>query len=415
MLLLSDPRQYPLRSSIVIMAITASIALVMILSGLSAGVRYSSRKSLEEIGVDLYVVPEDLHPLLTDLQRFDQGWSVQRELEMSEWPPDKISPRLSDALFYEIGRETGEVQVVGIDPSLENDFNQFKLIDGNWFSTPDDPVREEYVQSGKVREGNMTLEVMLSKDFMDSLRLKVGDTIILTPSLKSGNGFQFRIEGTYIDSLSRLSRSAIIHLGELQYMKGLLEKDTLSEILIGYENKEESDGLVEWSATDEFPFRDIVDIMPTEEVLEDIQDFLLIIDGFAYMVIGMTLVICLIFTSTIFIITAKERSRDTAILRAIGISSLKIIRWVIIESGLFYAIGSISGLILGSISIFLLNNILESRFQSLPEGFILFRIEPTILMAIVLSALVISVASSLMPALRIVNKPPMEALRGDVS
>ncbi len=232
-LFLSDPRRYPLRTSIMVMAITASIAMVMILSGLSMGIRSSSRRSIEEIGVDLYVVPEDLHPLLTDLQRFDQGWSVQRELDGAPDKPDRISPRLSDALFFETEETIGEVQIMGIEPSLESGFQQFRLVDGKWFQTGGDPIREEYIETGSVKESSMTLEILLSERFMDSLKVKVGDTISLTPSLKNNITFNFRVEGTYIDTLSRLSRSALIHLGELQYLKGLLEKDTLSEIVPG--------------------------------------------------------------------------------------------------------------------------------------------------------------------------------------
>jgi ABC-type lipoprotein release transport system permease subunit len=414
-LYISDPRKNPLRTSVVIVAITAAMALVVILSGLSVGVRYSSRKSLNDIDVDLYVVPEDLHPLLTDLQRFDQGWSVQREIGEQPGGPERISPRLVDALFYELGNEQGEIQVIGVSPSEESGFNQFKVVSGNWFSRTDDPVREIHIENGSVNEEYMTMEILLSRSFIDSTHLEVGDEIQITPSLSSNGRFSFKIGGVYVDTLSRLSRSAIIHLGELQLLKGLLEKDTLSEILLGFDSEDRSVEIVEWSKTSDFSFRDIVDIVSREDVLEDIQDFLLIIDGFSMLVISLTLIVCLIFTSTIFMISIKEKSREVAILRAIGIPSGRIMGWIAMESLIIYGIGSILGIFSGGMIILVLNRILTDRFPILPEGFAIFRIDSIILGTLLLLSLLLSLLSTLLPIYRIMVRSPMDSLRGDIS
>ncbi len=412
---LSHPKNNPLRASIVMLAITASLALVIVLSSLSIGIRESSKISLDNVGADMYVVPEDLHPLLMDLQRFDQGWSVQREIENSLIVPQYLSPRLSDTLFYSFEDTLGEVNVFGIEPGKEDDFHQFRTVRGSWFSTLDDPLRMKYIDHGTIDEGEMTYEVMISMEFQRSTGLRVGDKVSLTPSLIYENGSQFTIEGVFVDTLSRLSRSILVHLGELQYLKGLLERDTLTEILLDYNDNVDTDDVEEWSKSDDFTFRDIVDIIPKRKILEDIYGFLGIINGFTAMVIGITLFICLIFTSTIFMISAKERSRDTSILRAIGIPSWRIFQWVIMESTLFYGVGTVIGVSLGAGAIYVLNLILMEGFPLLPEGFKPFMYDGSVIVLAVVLSFILAISSSLLPAIRTSLISPMGSLRGDVS
>jgi len=414
-LFLSNMKRNPLRNIVVTLAIALSISMVMVLSSLSVGVRDSSRESLLGIGADLYVVPEDLHPLLMDLQRFDQGWSVQRELQLSEYPPSHVSPRLSDTLFFRIGEDLGETITVGVDPGEETAFDQFMVVEGGWFSTLDDPLRDQNIRNGVVDGELMTKEVLVSREFSREHGLGVGDGILLSSSLINGTEYSFRIEGIFVDSLARLSPAIIVHLGELQFMKGNLEKDTLTEILLDYPSGYDLDKVKEWSRSGDFKYRDIVDILSSEDILEEIYEFIGIIDGFAVMVVSVTLFICLIFTSTIFLISAKERALDLAILRAIGIPARKIFIWVIMESGIFYLLGCLGGLLLGSVSIYLLNLFLIDRFTSLPEGFQPFGINMVVISTAVLSSFLLALLSALAPAVRAVLKPPVESLRGDVS
>ena len=369
--------------------------MVLVLSSLSVGIRESSRESLERIGADFYVVAEDLHPLLMDLQRFDQGWSVQREIRNSQYIPDRMSPRLTDALFFDTGSEKGEVIALGIVPGMEKGFNQFLLQEGEWFEEQEDPVRDTYISNANIDFNIFTLEVMISSEFQTSTGLDIGDTFDLSSSLVNGTSFNYRIIGIYTDSLSRLSRSIIIHLGELQLMKGLLRSDTLTEILLSYDEVVSSAEMEDWSTGDQFAFKDIVDIIPKEEILRDIRGFLSILDGFSSMVIGVTLVICLVFTSTIFLISSKERFKDTAILRAIGIPAYRIFQWVITESSFFYLLGTIGGFLLGLVLIWLLNTIMMDRLSLLPLGFILFRVDIFVILATILSSFVLSILSSL--------------------
>lgn len=389
--------------------------MVLVLSSLSVGIRESSRESLERVGADFYVVAEDLHPLLMDLQRFDQGWSVEREIRNSDYTPDIMSPRLTDALFFDTGKEKGEVIALGIVPGMEKGFDQFILEDGEWFEEQGDPVRDTFTATDIVDFDLFTYEVLISSEFQSSTGLDIGDEFILSSSLVNGTDFSYTVVGTFTDSLSRLSRSIIMHLGELQLMKGLLNSDTLTEILLSYEEEIDPDEMEEWSTGNEFAFKDIVDIIPKENILNDIRGFLSIIDGFSSMVIGVTLIVCLVFTSTIFLISSKERFKDTAILRAIGIPAHRIFQWVIMESSFFYLLGTLGGFILGSIIIWFLNSFLIRNLSLLPVGFVLFRIDIFVIGATLLASFLLSLLSSLVPALRTSLKPPMETFRGDVS
>jgi ABC-type antimicrobial peptide transport system permease subunit len=223
------------------------------------------------------------------------------------------------------------------------------------------------------------------------------------------------VKGIFVDTLSRLSSSIMIHLGELQYLKGLLERDTLTEILLDYPDSVDPEDIEDWSKSDSFGFRDIVDIVPKESILEDIYGFLRIINGFSIMVITVTLVICLVFTSAIFMISAKERSRDTSILRAIGIPSWRIFQWVIMESALFYSLGAIMGIAVGMLSIRFLNIVLVDRFPLLPADFDPFRMDPTVLLIAFGASFLLALISALLPAIRSATISPMASMRGDIS
>ncbi len=414
MFLVFDPRNYRLRSAVILLAISSSIALFITMSSLSVGVRESSREAIDGVGSDIYVVPDSLNPLLLDLQRFDSGWAVIREIENSPFPPSHISPRLRDTLFYGEGEDMGEVITHGVTPGAENHFNQFKVLDGRWFSHENDPVREDHLAGITINRSTFTLEVMISEEFSKQNKIGMGDTISISVRMTSKDPMDFKVKGVYIDTLSQRSSSIMLHLGELQFMKGLLDKDSMTEILLAYPPGTDLETVVEWADSEQFVFRDIVDLYTRGSFLSELYKFTTILDGFSAIVISVTFVVCLIFTSTIFMISTKERTVELSVLRAIGFSPGKIFLIVIQNSLLYYIAGGLIGIILGITMNYGLNVFLQDFFQGLPSTFEPFRVDIVIIGWTLFSILVLAMVSGLLPAVISARRSPIEAIRRDI-
>lgn len=415
MFLIFDPRNYPLRSSVIVVAIASSIALLVTMSSLSVGVRESSRDAIDGVGSNIYVVPDSLNPLLLDLQRFDQGWAVVREIESSPYPPSHLSPRLQDTLFYRYETSgIGEVISHGIVPGDENHFNQFKVVDGSWFEVESDPVRETQIAGLPLDNSSFTHEVMVSEQFSYETGYKKGDELLVSARMSSLGPMKFVVRGIYVDTLSQRSLSILMHLGELQFLKGNLEKDPLTEILLAYPHGTDLEEVISWSNSDSFIFNDIVDLYSREDFLSELYKFTTILDGFSVIVITVTMIVCLIFTATIFMISTKERTMELSVLRAIGFSPMKVFIIVIRGSVIFYIIGSIIGIVLGYLLNKGLNIFLQDFFQGLPTTFEPFRLDFAIIGLTLFSAFILSIASGLLPAIISARRPPVVALRRDL-
>lgn len=415
MFLIFDPRNYPLRSSIIVLAIASSVALLVTMSSLSVGVRESSKEAIDGVGSNIYVVPDSLNPLLLDLQRFDQGWAVVKEIESSPYPPSHLSPRLRDTLFYRYGTDgIDEVIVHGIIPGNENHFHQFEVVDGSWLEEEGDPVREAEIAGLPLDNSSFTYEALISEQFSHETGFEKGDELLLSARMSSPSPMRMVIKGIFIDTLSQRSESIIIHLGELQYLKGNLEKDPLTEILLAYPDGTDLENVISWSNSDSFIFKDIVDLYTREDFLSELYKFTTILDGFSAIVISVTLVVCLIFTATIFMISTKERTMELSVLRAIGFSPLKVFMIVIQGSLICYVIGTLIGILLGSLLNHGLNMFLQDFFHALPTTFEPFRLDIAIIGWTLFASLLLSIFSGLLPAIVSARRPPIVAIRRDL-
>jgi ABC-type antimicrobial peptide transport system permease subunit len=385
------------------------------MSSLSVGVRESSREAIDGVGSDIYVVPDSLNPLLLDLQRFESGWAVIREIENSPFPPSHISPRLRDTLFFRSDQEDiGEVITYGIIPGVENHFKQFSIVKGTWFSVEGDPVRDHQLSGLPLDNSTFTLEVLISEEFSRQHDIEPGDDIRISGRIGTIDPMSFSVKGIYVDTLSQRSESILLHLGELQSMKGLLEKDPMTEILLAYPLETDLGEVIDWADSEAFIYNDIVDLYTKESFLSELYKFTTILDGFSAIVISVTFIVCLIFTATIFMISTKERTIDLSVLRAIGFSPGKVFYLVIQNSLLFYIGGAILGIIFGILLNRGLNVLLQDFFQGLPTTFEPFRVDIVILGWTLISAFLLSIASGLLPALISARRSPIEAIRGDI-
>ena len=411
-MLLSNPRQQKLRAAVLVIAIAASVSLCAVLSSLSLGLRRSTNSSLEEVRSDVYVVPKDLNPLLMDLQRFDQGHKVVEELNGSPFPPDHIAPRLSDTIFIGlIDGSLDEVLATGVDPSSETYFGQFRTEDGTWFTVLRDEAREVFTQTGNISSGTFSYELLVSERLSRDEGLGPGDTLNVHPSAEGGELLIYRVTGVFVNELSRLDRSVLLKLGELQSMRGGLKRDSMTEILLSFPDREAKDGAISWAGSDGFLFKDIVDLRSRDDILSEVREFTRLVDAFSVIVVTSTALVCLFFTTTLFSISARRRSRHLATVRAIGISIPRIVVMVVTESLAYFSVGTLLGIGASLALVEVLDDLMVENLSVLPSSFRLFVLDPMLLMYIIGAAFVLSILSGLVPAMIMSMRAPHEQLQ----
>lgn len=409
--ILADLRGGWPRNLMVAVAIASSIALTLTMISLAIGVRESTREVLDRVNADLYVLPEGLNPLFRDLQKFDQGGFVIKEIMGSPHPPERISPRLKDSIFLS-GNGIGPMEVlsIGIVPDQEADFGQFRTVNGSWFRTGGDPLRENYRSTGVVEASLITGEIMISKNLARRLGVNSGDKLEVSPAPDIAP-VSYTVSGIYMDLLSGTSEEVLLHLGEMQFFRGYLERDALTEVLLGYSETGSASSLATWSEEGSFRYRDIVDIHSKEDILGEIYQFTDIVSAFSVVVITVTLLVAVLFTSTIMMISSHQRASDLAVLRALGMTRRGMVAHNLKRSLAISMAGGIAGIAIGLAVNRSLNDVLIGSIGAIPSYFRLFTVNWSVLAITFILILVMGMASGTLPAITSSLRSPVSALR----
>jgi putative ABC transport system permease protein len=142
----------------------------------------------------------------------------------------------------------------------------------------------------------------------------------------------------------------------------------------------------------------------TEEAQSDIQDQLSILTTFflAFAIIAVFVGSFVIYNS--FAIIVAQRTREMALLRAVGASRKQVRRAVLAEATVVGLVGSVAGFIMG----LGVATVLGALFE-LPEGSL--AILPTSVATAIISGLAVTIVSALVPSRRAAKVPPLAAMR----
>ena len=123
------------------------------------------------------------------------------------------------------------------------------------------------------------------------------------------------------------------------------------------------------------------------------------------------LVVATLFASTVLLMSVDDRSREIALLRAVGFSRARV-GWFAVQEGLLLsAIGLGVGLVLGYLGALALDGFLRRLLGGLPEGFSFISFQGSVVAAGILEVLLIGLAASIGPALQAVRLPVAEEPR----
>ena len=147
----------------------------------------------------------------------------------------------------------------------------------------------------------------------------------------------------------------------------------------------------------------------TEENQSDIQESLQFFTVFLNAVAFIALFVACFVIYNVFSITAAQRQRENALMRAIGASRRQVTASLLVESVVVGLIGSILGLALGMVLAMGLRAAFAALGLDLPSSGL--TVLPRTVIVTVLIGCIVTVLSALMPALRSGRVPPVAAMR----
>ena len=147
----------------------------------------------------------------------------------------------------------------------------------------------------------------------------------------------------------------------------------------------------------------------TEETQDDIQQALSFFTIFLSVFAGVALVVSVFSIYNTFSIIVAQRTREMALLRAVGASRRQVLGSILGESMVVGALASVAGLFGGVVMVQILKAVLTGFGIELPAGGLVLK--PRTILTALLVGLVVTLVSSIAPAVRASRVPPLAALR----
>ncbi|MGH8992786.1 MAG: ABC transporter permease [Acidimicrobiia bacterium] len=148
----------------------------------------------------------------------------------------------------------------------------------------------------------------------------------------------------------------------------------------------------------------------TAESIDELgRDFLNFFSGFLTSFAVVALLVATFSIYNTFSILVAQRTRESALLRALGASRRQVLSSIVGEAAVVGVVSSVAGLIGGVIVALALKGLFDALGFGLPAGGLVF--EPGAVVASLLVGLVVTLVAGVMPAVKASRVPPLAALR----
>lgn len=371
-LAVSNLKRKPIRTTglIVIVALVAFVVFGGAILSVSLKNGLDSMKA--RLGADLLVVPvgydEDVEGILLkgEPAYFYLDKSVEQELKNVEGVKSVSSQFFLTSLNQDCC--SVPVQFIGFDPDTDFSIQP-------WISE---------VYSKKVNDGELIIGSDITAD--DNNRLKFfGEEYAVAAKLEE--------TGTGLDQAVYANMNTLEHLFNAAKEKGLSFIDTIdpdssvSNVLIRLEDGYDLDQVTHniRSSTDG------LQVIKTKSMVTGIADDLDGLVSVIYVFAVLFLVVVLIMLVIVFSVTANERKKEFAILRALGATGKRLARLVISESLIISGAGGLLGTAAGAVIVLSFSTYIGDKL-ALPY------LEPGPAVILAISAVTLAVSLSLGPA-----------------
>jgi ABC-type antimicrobial peptide transport system permease subunit len=408
-----------------ILGVTLSIALTVTMFSIGAGIRESTNDLLREGEIDLFVVSKG-GDIFFGAAYLDNGRALSYAIDDFSEVAHAI-PALYVSIFYSTSQDPLSpdpivgASTMGVVPSTIGQFHGTDItnpihaheINGSALPTAGDPFHPEMVQAevsypNATASQNFTHEISVNEVMAKKLDLDVGDTIYASNTRDMSNSVSFEVS-TITPRLYEYPqlRTATMHLSELQYIAHLLN-DTINRIFVDL-----ASGADEERVKEKIESTYEVTVVTQNDFFNVIDDLTGAFEGFSNVIVAVTVIVALLFISTIMTISVRERTPELGALRAMGISKRTILTGVMQESFLMSFLGYLFGLVLGYMMSVGLNTFILSTQPGLPATAQITMITPMVILQATTIMLMVGSVAGLIPAYWVTKLNINDVLKGE--
>lgn len=357
--------------------------------------------TLDDTFTNLFVqTGEGVDIEITAVQAFEQTFGPPGEATVPEGVADEVSEvdGVADLeLFYEgtatlIGADGEPVggqgpPTLGVDAPTISELDPFELRDGR------------YPETGG--------EIAIDASTAEAQSWAVGDTVLVAVD---GPAREQEIVGVVgfgdLDNLAGVTLTVF----DDQTARELYGEDGASSVAVaadeGVDNQTLRDRIAERVGSD---YEVRTGAEAAEQNASEIGQFLGFLTTALLVFAAVSLLVGSFLIYNTFNITVAQRTRELALLRAVGASRTQVLTSVLLEAFVVGLLGAAVGIAVGIAVAYGLQALLDAFNFSLPAGDL--NVQPrTIIVALILGP-VITVVSALVPALRSTRVPPVTAMR----
>ncbi len=418
----------PGRTALTSLGIGLAVGLVVLLLAISAGVQTSATELANSSGVNLIAASANTTITSGSVPPILHAHSLARSIPAADPNVEVASPWLvGDVVFANssLWAATNSSSVpsgwsptgagsVGWIPDQNGGIQTPTLYEGTGFSLPGDP----HYDNGTY-QGPFTHEVVLDQGLATVLGVGVGGLVWVgatsPPNATAlpgwyANATAFRVVG--ISGPFWLIPSALLaffYLSELQTVVGGASPTTdyASLILIHLVDPTTA-GADQTRLEESFP---ALTIFTLADVLGAVQQVVNLYRTFGILIGVIGVVVAALFATTVLQMSVDDRSREFALLRAVGYTRWRVGVTVAEEGLLMAAIGLGIGLPLAYLGAWELNRFLLQQVSGLPTAFSFVAFNVPVVLSGVAVVVAIGLAASFLPALRAMQLPVAEELR----
>ena len=315
--------------------------------------------------------------------------------EIESW-----SPRIKFGGMFSNFTETSNIRLTAIYPERE-----FKTV----------PLLPARVTDGSkdLKRGEILIPELLSR----GMKVKTGDVAVIVATNANGsvNGKQFTVAGILQSATGPGGRDGYIHMDDAKDLLRM-EGPEISEFAIRLKDfgqlhkfSDKLEGLL--SQTLNQQNKPIFELH-TWEKLSPFFSIVRMIDLMTFFIKLMLIAIVLISIMNVMIMAVYERIREIGTIAAIGTLPGKILSMFVIEGFCMGIAGALIGDIVGIALVYILNIFKISYNFGLQKGVILQSVvNPTDILVISATVIIVSVIASLQPAFKASRMEPIQALR----
>ena len=346
-------RRHLVRTTLAVLGVAISAALLLDMVMLASGMRESFREFLMVRGYQLRVSPKGTLPFDTEAT-IGGAAALLRVIRAN---PDvvAVSPVLGAQLHVIDGPRAATSVGLGVEEGAQGDY---ELLAGREVGGADRAVVNDVFLRDTGRRLGDTVDVAVGYD--PQLRSYAGRRRLVV----AGEGrFFYTAAGQAV---------AALPLATLQAMGGSSRADRISLVMARVRDGADVERVRAWIER-ALPSVSAISI---DTALEQVDQRLSYFRQLSYILGAISLVVGFLLVTTLVTVSVNERIGEIAVMRAIGVSRGHVVQQVVLEGVAISTVGAAVGLALGLVTARYLNAIL-SDFPGLPAAFDFFLFQPS--------------------------------------